>query len=67
MEIFTILDTLEDLIDNGKKVPLTGKCVVDQQEIIELIKEIRLKFPDELKQAKWVKEERKKLMKKKIS
>ena len=62
MEIFTILDTLEDLIDNGKKVPLTGKCVVDQDEILELIKEIRLKFPDELKQAKWVKEEREKIL-----
>ena len=30
--------------------------------MLDLIKEIRLKLPDELKQAKWVKEERQRIL-----
>lgn len=62
MEIFTLLETLEELIENSKKVPFTDKCVVEREVVFDLIKEIRLKLPDELKQAKWVKEERDRIM-----
>ena len=58
MEIFTLLETLEDIIENAKSIPFTEKVIVDKDDILDLIKEIRLKLPDELKQAKWVKEER---------
>ena len=58
MEIFTLLDTLEDILDKSKHVPFTEKGIVDKEEILEIIQEIRLKLPDELKQAKWIKEER---------
>ncbi len=58
MEIFTLLDTLEDILDKSKHIPFTEKGVVDKEEMLEIIQEIRLKLPDELKQAKWIKEER---------
>ena len=58
MEIFTLLETIEDLLENSKKVPFSNKSIVDKDEILDVIKEIRLKLPDDLKQAKWVKEER---------
>ena len=54
MEIFTLLETLE----GARNIPFTQKGIVDKGEILDIIKEIRLKLPDELKQAKWVKEER---------
>ncbi len=62
MEIFTLLETLEEIIENSKKLPFTDKCVVEREVIFDLVKEIRLKLPDELKQAKWVKEERTRIM-----
>ena len=55
MEIFTLLETLEDIIERSRSVPFTEKGIVDKEEILEIIKEIRLKLPDELKQAKWIK------------
>ena len=58
MEIFTILETLEECLERSKKIPFSKKGIVDTEEIFDLIKEIRIKLPDELKQAKWVKEER---------
>ena len=58
MEIFTLLETLEEYLESAKKVPFTQKVIVNTDEVLDIVKEIRLKLPDELKQAKWVKEER---------
>ena len=62
MEIFTLLETLEEILEQSKKLPFTDKAVVDKEAILEVIKEIRLKLPDELKQAKWIKEERQRIL-----
>ena len=62
MEIFTLLETLEDIISSGKGIPFSNRTVVDKDEILDIIKEIRSKLPDELKQAKWVKEERQRIL-----
>ena len=58
MEIFTLLETLEECLERARNIPFTQKGIVDKGEILDIIKEIRLKLPDELNQAKWVKEER---------
>ena len=58
MEIFTLLETLEDILEKSKSIPFTEKAIVDKEEVLEIIKDVRLKLPDELKQAKWIKEER---------
>lgn len=58
MEIFTLLENLEELIENSSKVPFSSKVMVDKEELGEILEEIRLKLPDELKQAKRIKDER---------
>ena len=45
-------------MERSKSIPFTEKGIVEKDEVLEIIIEIRLKLPDELKQAKWVKEER---------
>lgn len=62
MEILSLLETLEDIIENAVSVPFSGKCMVDRGEILELIQEIRLKLPDNIKQAKWVSKERSRIL-----
>lgn len=62
MEIFALLDELEEYLEGAKTLPFTNKGVVDKEEILDIIKEIRLKLPDELKQAKWIKEERARIL-----
>ena len=62
MEIFTLLETLEEILEKSKTLPLVNKSIVEKEEILEIIKEIRLKLPDELKQAKWIKEERNRII-----
>ncbi|MCK9478975.1 MAG: ATPase [Firmicutes bacterium] len=62
MEILEIIDVLEDTIEKGLNIPLASKCMLDKDELLELIQEIRLKLPDDLKQAKWVKDERQRIL-----
>ena len=62
MEIFTLLENLEELVESGAKVPFSSKVMVDIEELREILEDIRLKLPDELKQAKWVKEERQRII-----
>ena len=63
MEIYALLETIKNLIANGKKIPFTeSKRIVDQDEIADLIDEIITKLPDELKTAKWIKEERERII-----
>jgi len=62
MEILEIIDVLEDTIEKGLNIPLAGRCMLDKDELLELIQEIRIKLPDDLKQAKWVKDERQRIL-----
>lgn len=62
MEGMEMLDQLEDMIENAHSVPLLGKAMIDKDELLELIQELRLKIPDDLKQAKWIKGERQRIL-----
>jgi hypothetical protein len=62
MEILELIDALEDTIERGVNIPLAGKSLLDKDELLDIIQEMRLKLPDDLKQAKWVKEERQRIL-----
>lgn len=62
MEIFELFDNLEELIAEAGRIPLTGKVVVNEDELIEVIEQIRNSLPDELRQARWVLKERKRII-----
>lgn len=62
MEIFTLLEAIEDVLENCKTLPFSNRRIVDKDEILDIVREIRLKLPDDLKQAKWVREERNRII-----
>lgn len=62
MEILEIIDLMEETIDKSPVVPLSGKILVDKEDILDYVQEMRLVFPEELKEAKWVKEERQRIL-----
>lgn len=49
--IYSLLDTLEDIVENAKAIPLTQKVGVAKDDLFEIIGEIRLNLPGEIKQA----------------
>ena len=62
MDIMEIINLMEESIDKASTVPLSGKILIDKEEILDFIQEMRLTYPDEVKEAKWVKEERQKIL-----
>ncbi|MDF2840000.1 MAG: vacuolar-type H+-ATPase subunit [Clostridia bacterium] len=62
MEVMLLLDALEDILDKANAIPLSSKIILNRDELLEIIKDIRIKIPDEVKQAQWIKEERQKIL-----
>ena len=62
MDIMALIDRIEELVDNGRSMPLTGSKMVDPEKVYEIIDEIRAQFPDELKQARWIVKERQEML-----
>ncbi|NLM44014.1 MAG: ATPase [Clostridiales bacterium] len=62
MEVLHLLDALEDIIEKASNLPLSTKAIVNKEELLDIIKEVRIKLPDEMKQAQWIKEERQKIL-----
>ncbi len=62
MEVLEIIDMLEDVVEKSMAIPFAGRALVDREELLDLIQEIRLNLPGDLKQAKWVKEERQRIL-----
>jgi len=62
MEVMLLLDALEDILEKAPNLPFSSKSVINKEELQEIIKDIRIKLPDEIKQAQWIKEERQKIL-----
>ncbi len=56
-DIIFLIERLESLVANGKKLPLTNNVVVDQAGVLELVDQLRVSVPEEVRQAKRVTEE----------
>jgi len=62
MKVLELLDEIEEIVDTAAGFPLTGKIMVDSEEILEIVKEIRVELPDEIQQAQWIKDERQRIL-----
>jgi bifunctional DNA-binding transcriptional regulator/antitoxin component of YhaV-PrlF toxin-antitoxin module len=56
-DIIFLVERLESLVAAGKKLPLTNNVVLDQAAVLELIDQLRVAVPDEVRQAKRITEE----------
>ncbi len=54
MNLILLLDRLEQLIESAPEIPLTGRCLIDADEALELLEKIRQALPEEVKQAEWL-------------
>ena len=52
MTVLELLEEIEDIVDTAPGLPLTGKIMVDANEVLEIVREIRLSLPDDVQQAK---------------
>ena len=62
LDVLSIIDLIEEVVEKDSVFPLTGKIMIDKEEISDYIRELRIVYPDELKEAKWVKDERQRII-----
>ena len=56
-DIIFLVERLESLVASGKKLPLTNNVVLEQAAVLELIDQLRVSVPDEVRQARRITEE----------
>ncbi len=56
--LIELLDRLEGIIEDSKKMPMTNKVLVDAYDVLELLDKIRISLPDEVKKAEELLKER---------
>jgi hypothetical protein len=64
IDIIFLVERLESLIANGKKLPLTTNVVLDQNAALGLIDELRVAVPEEVRAAKRINAEGERIIEK---
>jgi hypothetical protein len=57
MDILHLIDRLEALLNEGSHPPLTKKVLIDEQRAWEVIDQMRVAIPEEVKKAKRINQE----------
>ena len=62
MDILQLIDRLEELFNDAKAVPFTHNVVVDEDRMLELIDQMRIAIPEEVKKAQQLVAQRDRVM-----
>ena len=54
MDIISIIDRMESLMNTSKSVPVSGNIIVDKHKVMELVDQLRLSIPQEIRAAEEV-------------
>jgi vacuolar-type H+-ATPase subunit H len=58
IDILHLVDRLEALIEQGRRLPLTSAVVIDEGTFLDIIDQMRISIPEEIKQARRVHQDR---------
>jgi vacuolar-type H+-ATPase subunit H len=62
IRVMELLEDLEDVVEGATKVPMMNKVMIEAEEVNNIIKDIRLSLPDDVQQAKWIRDERDRIL-----
>jgi argininosuccinate lyase len=57
-DLHACLDLLRELLEGARSMPLSTSAIVNRDEALELLDEVVLRLPEELRQARWLLKER---------
>lgn len=61
-DILVLIDHLEDILNNGTRVPFSSRVMVEEEDLLAVVDQLRLSLPQELKQARRVVQERQRII-----
>jgi hypothetical protein len=62
MDILHLVDRLEELFNESRPIPLTHSVIVDEDRALEIIDQMRISIPDEVKKSQHVLAQRDRVM-----
>jgi vacuolar-type H+-ATPase subunit H len=62
MDVMRLIDHLESLATSGTRVPMMSRVIIDEQEFLDLVDQIRVAYPEELRQARKLSQDRERLL-----
>jgi hypothetical protein len=62
MDLAARLEQLEELIQEAKSMPLSSSVLVNREEVLAMIAEMRDTLPEEIKRARWIVRDREELL-----
>lgn len=63
VDIMYLVDRLEALVNSSRRVPLSSRIMLEEEEVLAVIEQMRQAVPGELKQAKKVLQDRDQIIK----
>jgi vacuolar-type H+-ATPase subunit H len=58
IDILYLLDRLEEVLSSGSRLPFSSRTMIDEQECLDILDQIRVALPEEIKQARRLNAER---------
>jgi hypothetical protein len=62
MDTLELIDKLESVIQKSKKIPFSSNFIINENEIYEILDELKNIVPEEFKQARWIVKERENML-----
>ncbi len=62
MDVLVLIEKLDELVHNAKRVPLTDSVRVDKEAIYDIVDQMRTTIPKDIEQARWVVKTREELL-----
>lgn len=62
MDLSARLQQFEDMVRDAKSMPLSSSALLNRDEVLELIEQMKEAIPEEVKQARWVVKDREELL-----
>ena len=62
MDILHLVDRLEDLIDEGRHIPLSKYTMIDEERALEIIDQMRISIPEEIEKSSRIIQQRDRVM-----
>jgi hypothetical protein len=62
MDILHLVDRLEELFNESRPIPLTRNVIVDEDRFLEIIDQMRISIPEEIKKAQQIDAQRDRIL-----
>ncbi|MDD4048090.1 MAG: ATPase [Clostridia bacterium] len=62
MEIMSLLDEFENVVEESSRIPMTGKVIINEDILYNFLDKLRATMPEAIREAEWILREREKMI-----